>query len=315
MLVQSSTVRIELEIKMEMEIKTVVVVGTGTMGRQIGFQCAVSGFQTVMYDVNEASLDGSRSSHRKFAEVFVAKRGSSQKTIDAAIARLSYTSDLGQACANVDLVSESVPEDPEIKREVYGLLNEHCPDHTIFTTNTSTLLPSQFADATGRPDRFLALHFANPVWDANIGEVMPHQGTDPAVFERVLDFAAEIGMVPIRLEKEQNGYVINSLLMPLLVAAQGLVTNEVATHEDVDRTWMVSTKMPVGPFGIMDLIGLETISNVLEYWAEADDDNELRKNAAYVKKRFLDHGLLGVKTGQGYYTYPGPVFKDDDFVQ
>lgn len=297
-----------------MEIKKVVVVGTGTMGGQIGFQCAVSGFQTVMCDINEASLDGCRSSHRRFAEVFVAKRGSSQEVVDAAVARLSYTDDLAQACRDADLVSESVPEDPEIKRAVYAQLNRCCPDHTILTTNTSTLLPSQFAESTGRPDRFLALHFANPVWDANIGEVMPHPGTDPEVFERVLEFVAEIGMVPIRLEKEQNGYIINSLLMPLLIAAQGLITNDVATHEDVDRTWMISTKMPVGPFGIMDLIGLETIFNVVRYWAETDGDEELRKNAVFIKKRFVDRGRLGVKSGEGYYSYPGPAFAQEGFL-
>ncbi len=298
-----------------MEIKKVVVVGTGTMGGQIGFQCAVSGFQTVMCDINEASLDGCRSSHRRFAEVFVAKRGSSQEVVDAAVARLSYTDDLAQACRDADLVSESVPEDPEIKRAVYAQLNRCCPDHTILTTNTSTLLPSQFAESTGRPDRFLALHFANPVWDANIGEVMPHPGTDPEVFERVLEFVAEIGMVPIRLEKEQNGYIINSLLMPLLIAAQGLITNDVATHEDVDRTWMISTKMPVGPFGIMDLIGLETIYNVVRYWAETDGDEELRKNAVFIKKRFVDRGRLGVKSGEGYYSYPGPAFAQEGFLE
>lgn len=297
-----------------MEIKKVVVVGAGTMGRQIGFQCAVSGFETVMYDGQQDALDDCRKKHLEYGGRFVAKRGFCAEDIEDAVARLYYTTDLAEACRNADLVSESVPEDPVIKHEVYGRLNRRCPDHTVFTTNTSTLLPSQFADATGRPDRFLALHFANPVWDANIAEVMPHPGTDPAVFQRVLDFAAEIGMVPIRLEKEQNGYVINSLLMPLLVAAQGLVTNEVAAPEDVDRTWMVSTKMPVGPFGIMDLIGLETIHNVLAYWAAADEDEELQKHADFIKSRFVDRGDLGVKTGRGFYTYPGPAFAKEGFL-
>lgn len=297
-----------------MKIKKVVVVGAGTMGRQIGFQCAVSGFQTVMCDAQQEALDDCREKQHEYASLFVAKRGARAENIDAAVARLSYTIDLAEACRNADLVSESVPEDPKIKHEVYCRLNRHCPDHTIFATNTSTLLPSQFAEATGRPERFLALHFANPVWDANIGEVMPHPGTDPAIFQRVVDFAAEIGMVPIRLEKEQNGYVINSLLMPLLVAAQGLVTNDVATHEDVDRTWMVSTKMPVGPFGIMDLIGLETIHNVLAYWAEADEDDELRRIANSIKTRFVESGNLGVKTGKGYYNYPGPAFAREGFL-
>ena len=121
-------------------------------------------------------------------------------------------------------------------------------------------------------------------------------------------------MVPIRLEKEQNGYVINSLLVPLLCAAQALVTNGVTSHEAVDRTWMISTRMPVGPFGIMDVIGLETVYNVVAYWAEAGGDEQLRKSAAYVKQHFVDQGKLGVKTAAGYYTYSGPAYREDGFL-
>jgi 3-hydroxyacyl-CoA dehydrogenase len=297
-----------------MDITTVLIVGAGTMGRQIGFQCAVRGFDTVTYDVNDVLLDACRGTHRQFAEIFVAKRGASREAVDAAIARLTYTTDLANACRHADLVSESVPENPEVKREVFEQLNRHCPGHTIFTTNTSTLLPSQLADATGRPERFLALHFANPVWDANIGEVMPHPGTDPAIFERVCEFAKEIGMVPIRLEKEQHGYVINSLLVPLLCAAQALVTDGVTSHEEVDRTWMIATRMPAGPFGIMDVIGLETVFNVVTYWAEAGGDERLRSSAAYIKRHFVDRGKLGVKTGAGFYTYPSPAFREDGFL-
>jgi 3-hydroxyacyl-CoA dehydrogenase len=247
--------------------------------------------------------------------MFTATMGSARDDVDAALGRISYTTDLADAARGADLVSESIPEDPDLKRKLYEQLRELCPPTTIFTTNTSTLLPSQLADATGRPERFLALHFANPVWHANIGEVMGHPGTDPEVIDRVVRFAAEIGMVPIRLEREQNGYVINSLLVPLLTAAQSLVTNGVSDPEDVDRTWMIATKMPRGPFGIMDLIGMETIHNVTAYWAEVRDDAQLRKNAAYIKRRFIDTGKLGIKTGEGYYSYPDPAFSNPDFVR
>jgi 3-hydroxybutyryl-CoA dehydrogenase len=143
---------------------------------------------------------------------------------------------------------------------------------------------------------------------------MGHPGTDPAIFERVVQFAREIGMVPIPLEKEQNGYVINSLLIPLLSAAQNLVTNEVTHFESVDKTWMISTGMPMGPFGIIDMIGLETMYNVTAHWAEVLQDEQLKKNAAYVKEHFLDQGKLGQKTGEGYYRYPHPRFKEEDFL-
>jgi len=296
------------------KINRVLIVGAGTMGRQIGYQCALHGFDTVIYDVNEPALERCRARHRRFARLFVEDRGIDQQQADAALARISYTSDLPAAAREVDLVSESAPEIPEIKAEVYGRLNDLCPGRTIFTTNTSTMLPSRMAEVTGRPARFVALHFANPVWSSNIGEVMGHPGTDPAVFERVLKFAAEIGMVPIRLEKEAAGFISNALLVPFLMAAQELVADGVASHEDVDRTWMVMTGMPMGPFGIMDLVGLETAYNIACHGAEARNDARMRTNAEYLKRQFVDQGKLGLKSGEGYYTYPDPAYKDENFV-
>jgi 3-hydroxyacyl-CoA dehydrogenase len=297
-----------------MSIRNVLIVGTGTLGQQIGFQCAMQGFRTTMYDLRQASLETCRASHQQYAELFRSQRGTSPAAAAAGLARLSYTTDLAAACADADLVSESVPEDPEIKRKVWGELNRHCPATTIFTTNTSTLLPSQLADATGRPGRFLALHFANIIWDHNIGEVMGHPGTDPAVYDDVVAFAKAIGMVPILVRKEQSGYIINSLLVPWLTAAQTLVTNAVATPQDVDRTWMISTKMALGPFAILDMIGLETAYNVAIYWAGVNGDAQLKANAVYLKQNYLDHGKLGTKTGEGFYKYPNPAFQQPDFL-
>ena len=295
-------------------IKNVLIAGSGTLGRQIGFQCAMHGFETTMYDLRQESLDSCRVSHQQYAEHFRNQRGKSQKETDAALARLAYTTDLAEAGRDADLVSESVPENPEIKQKIYALLNKCCPAKPIFTTNTSTLLPSQMAEATGRPARFLALHFANQIWDSNIGEVMGHAGTDPEVFEVVVKFAIAIGMVPIRLDKEQSGYVINSLLVPWLMAAQSLVTNEVAVPEDVDKTWMIATKMALGPFGLLDVIGMETAYNVAAYWGEVNADEQLKKNAAYLKKHFVDANKLGMKTGEGYYRYPNPAYQQPGFL-
>ncbi len=297
-----------------MDIKKVLVVGTGTLGQQIGFQCAIHGFNTIMYDVSPRSIESCRDSHRRFAEMFRGERGTPRERVDAALARLSYTTDLAEAAKDADLVSESVPEVLEIKQDVYARLSKACPARTIFTTNTSTLLPSQMAQATGRPERFLALHFANQIWDHNIGEVMGHAGTAPEIFETVVAFAKAIGMVPIRIEKEQNGYIINSLLVPWLTAAQSLVTNEVAKFEDVDRTWMISTGMKAGPFGLMDVIGLETAFNVTAYWGMVRGDEQMTRNAAYLKERFVDKGKLGTKTGEGYYKYPAPAYQQADFL-
>ncbi|GAE48099.1 3-hydroxybutyryl-CoA dehydrogenase [Mesobacillus boroniphilus JCM 21738] len=128
----------------------------------------------------------------------------------------------------------------------------------MFATNTSTLLPSQFADATGRPEKFLALHFANEIWKNNTAEVMMHPGTDKEVFNDLLEFAKAIGMVALPLYKEQPGYILNSLLVPFLEAGQMLLMKEVADPETIDKTWMIATGAPKGPFAILDIVGITT---------------------------------------------------------
>ena len=298
-----------------MNIKNVLVAGTGTLGSEIGFQCARHGFKTTMYDINEAALEGCRKSHREIGEATKADLGLDDKIIEAAHANLSYSTDLATAASDCDLVSESVPEVPEIKCKVFAELNEACPDHTIFTTNSSSLLPSQIAEATGRPKRFLALHFANRIWSANFAEVMKHPGTSSDVFERVLRFAKEIGMVPIKIEKENNGYVLNALLIPLLNAAQTLVANGIASPFDVDRTWMIATSVPMGPFATIDAVGLDLTYTIGEYWAGVFGEEQARKNLDYLKKNYLDKGKLSKKSGEGFYTYPDPEYAKSDFLK
>lgn len=296
-----------------MTIKKVLVVGVGTMGQQIGFQCAIHGFETVMFNFRQPSLDACREMHGEFARLFM-KRGRSSDEVEAALGRISYTTDLAQACDGVDLVSESIVEDLEAKREVYPLLHQHCPASTIFTTNTSTFLPSQIADSTGRPGQFMALHFIVGVWDSNVVELMAPESTARETFDAVYQFSQAIGMVPVTIRKEQPGYIINSLLIPWAVAAQSLVTNEVASATDIDKTWMISTKMGMGPFGFMDAVGIGTVHTILANLAEATGDQQHLKNAAYLKHNFIDKNRLGVKTGEGYYTYPDPYFMKKEFL-
>jgi 3-hydroxybutyryl-CoA dehydrogenase len=169
----------------------------------------------------------------------------------------------------------------------------------VFATNSSTLLPSQLSAATGRPDRFLALHFANHIWRQNTAEVMGSPETDPAVFDRVLAFATEIGMVPIPVRKEQPGYVLNSLLVPLLGAAAQLVLRGVAEPETVDATWRIGTGAPMGPFQIIDVVGLRTVHAI----SSASDDEGAQLWAAYLQEHYLDHGKFGVESGEGFYRY------------
>ena len=298
-----------------MKLNKVMVAGGGTLGSQIAWQTAFEGFDVVIYDPFEKGLEASKEFHDSFAELFSAERGASEAEIAATRARISYSTSIVEAVADADLVSESVPEIVEIKQQFYRDLSAAAPEKTIFTSNSSTFVPSQFLEFVDRPGKFLALHFANLIWDNNIGEVMRHPGTDSDVFETVAAFAKDIGMVPLRIEVEQPGYLINSLLVPWLNAAQSLITNGVSTPSDVEKSWLLISKSKYGPIATMDIIGFETIYNICLYWAEKNDDPQMLSNGEYIKQHFIDKGLLGAKTGQGYFSWPNPESLDPDFLK
>jgi len=297
-----------------MEIKNVTIAGAGVLGSQIAWQTAFHGFNVTVYDVFEKGLEGGKESHKKFAEIFRSQRGASQKEIDATFSRLSYTTNLEEAVKDADIISESVPENLEIKKSFYKDLAKFAPEKTIFTSNSSTMLPSMYAEETGRPEKFLALHFANPVWDANIGEVMMHAGTDIKYFDIVLEFAKNIGMVPIPINKEQPGYVLNSLLVPLLTIGQHLYFTGVSDYESIDKTWMISTGAKYGPFGIIDMIGMQTVYNIALMNGQKTNNKEMIERAAQIKAEFIDKGKLGIATGEGFYKYPNPKYQNPDFL-
>ena len=221
--------------------------------------------------------------------------GTTPEATTRVAAAIALSSDLAQAVRDADLVIEAVPEKLELKRSVYAELARLAREGTIFATNSSTLLPSAFADATGRPEKFLALHFANHIWRQNTAEVMGTPQTDPEVFEQVARFAAEIGMEPIRLHKEQPGYVLNSLLVPLLNAAAALLLKGVASPEDIDKTWRIGTGAKLGPFQIYDIIGLRTAYNI------ASANPATQGWAEYLKVNYIDKGRLGAGAGGGFY--------------
>ncbi|MBE9488739.1 MAG: 3-hydroxyacyl-CoA dehydrogenase [Bacteroidetes bacterium] len=297
-----------------MNIKNVTIAGAGTLGSQIAWQTAFKGFNVTVYDAFDKGLERGKQFHQQFANLFLKTRGVSQEEINQTLARLSYTTNLAEAVKDADLISESIPENLEIKKAFYVELSNLAPEKTIFTTNSSTLLPSQYAVETGRPEKFLALHFANWIWDANIGEVMGHPDTDSKYFDRVIEFAKDIGMVPIPIHKEQHGYVINSLLGPLLQAAGNLLVNDVSDFETIDKTWMITSGTKMGPCAIMDMVGLETVYNIEKLWGERLNDKLGLARAEYLKKNFVDKHKLGMKTREGFYTYPNPKYKDPDFL-
>ena len=296
------------------DVRRIAIVGAGTMGQQIGFQCAGHGYDVVVYDIDPAALESARKRIDTYAEGLEAGGAITSELPTAARERIEMTTDISTAARDADLLSEAVPEDPDLKGLVLAEFNAACPPRTVFMTNTSTLLPSQFADASGRGDRLLALHFHLPVWINNLVDVMPHPGTAPEVTPLVVAFARRIGQVPIELHREHNGYVFNSMYSALNSAAITLAQQGVASIEDIDRSWMHITKAPVGPLGALDAVGLDTVWTITDYWARQLGDPQLRANAAFLKD-YVDRGDLGVKTGRGFYAYPEPAYARPGFVE
>jgi 3-hydroxyacyl-CoA dehydrogenase len=282
-------------------LKNITVLGTGVLGSQIAFQTAFRGFEVVAWDIDEAALNAAELRFRALVARYIHDDvdGVAGGTAEEAMNRIHYSADLTEAVKDADLVIEAVPEALQIKLDTYAKLSEVAPAKTIFATNSSTLLPSKLMDATGRPDRFLALHFANEIWKFNIAEVMGTPKTDPAVYDTVVEFAGDIGMVPIEIKKEKAGYVLNSLLVPLLNAAADLLVDGIADPETVDKTWRIATGSPAGPFQIYDVIGLMTPYNI----ALANPYPKSQAFAKLLKERYIDQGKLGVATGEGFYSY------------
>ena len=291
------------------DINNILILGSGTLGLRIGLAAAINGYQVVIYDINEATfLDAKRVQHSLLMQLVKSKK-IAENHIEKIKLAIKWTTDAELASKNIDLVSESVTEDVDIKKKVWKQFGTLCPAHTIFTTNTSYLLPSMFANESGRPALFCALHF-HDVFYANVVDIMPHSGTSPWMMELLADFGRSLGQTPVIMQKESHGYIFNSMLMSLLGAAGELITLNISDIENVDRSWMGNFKMPMGPFGILDEIGLETAWHVVK---NNTDDKSIR--FAELLEWYVSQGKLGKKTGEGFYTYPNPTYSRKGFLE
>lgn len=295
-----------------MAIQKVTVAGSGVLGSQIAFQSAFKGFDVTVYDINEAAVEKAKDRIKNLRHAYHRDIAATDEAFNAGISRLKYTDDLGKAVKDADLVIEAVPERPDIKHDFYKKIGPLAPAKTIFASNSSTLVPSMFAADTGRPKQFLNMHFSNQVWVNNTAEIMGSPETDPAIYDEIVQYAQDIGMVPIQLKKEQPGYILNSLLIPFLDAAEKLWINGVADPHTIDKTWIVATGAPFGPFGILDAVGIRTAYNITA--AELPENPGLQPILDKLKE-LLDQGKLGQESGEGFYKYPNPAFKQKDFLK
>lgn len=318
-----------------MAYKKVVVAGGGVLGSQIAFQSAYCGFDVTIWLRSESSIGRTRPKIDKLKDTYLAAiEAMSQDTKawcagiadsdhfdkDACIAKtlaayenLKLELDLTKACENADLVIESMTENVQDKITFYKKLAPVLPEKTVIVTNSSTLLPSQFAKYTGRPNKYLSLHFANSIWKNNTAEIMAQNQTEQKYFDEVMEFGNQIRMISLPVKKEKNGYLLNSMLVPFLLSGLDLYVSGVSDPQSIDIAWTRGTGAPKGPFQIFDTVGLTTAYNiVMQYQKVPGLFSPLLKKMmmpynfkkmAEVLKKYIDEGKLGMSSGEGFYKY------------
>ena len=285
------------------------ILGAGTLGWRIGLQAALSGYTTLLYDVSAPQLERAQRLQANMLGRLVHKGHYPEAFAKTAHDRITVTTDAAEFAERVDFVSESVTEQLELKRDVWSGFAERWTPGTRLTTNTSYLLPSQLADVVGDAANFCAFHF-HDVFDARVVDVMPHADTDAALVSWLMRLGRTLRQVPVHVSRETSGYLFNHMLMAYLGAAGHLLASDTASAQDIDRSWMGNLGTRIGPFGMMDQVGLDTVLHILS--ARTD-----RRSVAFREliAPMVAAGRLGRKSGEGFYAYPDPAFARAEFLQ
>ena len=295
-------------------ISSVSVVGAGFMGNQIALHCAAQGKQVWLHDLQEEAIQRSADEIVPgFLDRMIADGSADAKHRRAILDRVRRTNDLDRAVGEAALVIEAIQEDVDVKRETFRKLDEMCPPETILSTNSSSIRVSRIESATSRPDRTLNAHFVQPIWRHPFVELMRGSSTSDATMQAVQDFMISIEVIPVLVRKQSTGFIFNRMWRALKKEALRVVDQGIATPEDVDRTWMIQMETPMGPLGLMDVIGLDVVRDIeLVYYEESGDPSD-QPPAILLDK--IAQGHLGEKTGQGFYSYPDPAWKAPDFLK
>lgn len=314
-----------------MKISNVVVVGGGVLGSQIAFQSAYCGFNVTIWLRSEGSITRTQPKLDNLKEVYIETinkmatpegqtpsnwaRGIADyetfnkeeciKNVEKAYEGIKLELDLGKAVKDADLIIESMAENVDEKIALYKRLTQYLPEKTVIVTNSSTLLPSKFAKYTGRPEKYLSLHFANSIWKNNTAEIMAQKQTDSSYFDLIMDFAKDIRMIPLPVRKEKSGYLLNSMLVPLLFSGMDLYVNGISDPESIDKAWTLGTGAPKGPFQILDTVGLTTAYNIVQMYVKVPSFLAPYnfKGMEKMLKKYIDEGKLGMSSGEGFYKY------------
>ena len=285
-----------------MTIQKVGVVGCGLMGAGIAQVSAAAGFETVVREVSGEIVDKGLKNIEKNLGRLVQKGALDESKKGEIRGRLKGTTALDDL-KDCDVVIEAIIEQLPAKRELFSALDKLCPASTIFASNTSSLTITEIATATKRPERFVGLHFFNPVPVMNLVEVVRTIATDPAVYEEMLAFGAKLGKTPVRAH-DSTGFIVNRLLVPYLLDAIRALEEGVGSIEDIDNSMKLGCGHPMGPLTLLDFVGLDTtyyISNIM-----FDEFHEKRFASPPLLKRMVLAGWNGRKSGRGFYDYADP---------
>lgn len=314
-----------------MQIKNIVVAGGGVLGSQIAFQSAYCGFNVTIWLRSQSSITRTQPKLDYLRQVYIDTiekmstpegqtasewaRGIADfdsfdkedciSKVEKAYSSIRLELDMQKAVADADLVIESMAENVDDKITFYKSLAPLLEEKTVIVTNSSTLLPSKFAKYTGRADKYLSLHFANSIWKNNTAEIMAQAKTDGKYFDLIMDFAKDIRMIALPVKKEKSGYLLNSMLVPLLFSGMDLYVNGISDPESIDKAWTLGTGAPKGPFQILDTVGLATAYNIVLMYVKIPSFLAPYnfKGMAKMLKKYIDEGKLGMASGEGFYKY------------
>ena len=269
------------------------------MGSGIAQVSAQAGYETIVRDISDPVLEKSRSGVEKVLAKGIERGKVTPEQRDAALSKLKFTTELSELAA-CDIIIEAVVEDLEMKNAMWKDLHEICPPATIFASNTSSLTIAAMAAACGRPDKMLGLHFFNPVPLMKLVEVVRTITTSDETAESAFEFAKKLGKEPIRA-KDNSGFVVNLLLIPYMLDAINALEANVASIEDIDKAMQLGAGHPMGPFTLLDFVGLDTTYKIAEIMF--DEYREKRYAPPPLLKRMVIAGMYGRKSGQGFYDY------------
>lgn len=282
-----------------MSIKTIGIIGAGTMGNGIAQSCAMSGFATVMLDINDAALGKGMATISKSLDRLIKKEKVTEEEKSAIVGRIKTTTDMNDMSC-VDLVIEAATENEGLKLKIIRDIEKVIAPQTIIASNTSSISITHMAAATSRPDRFVGLHFFNPVPVMALVEIIRGLQTSDETHARVESLAQALGKYPITV-KNNPGFVVNRILCPMINEAIFAFSEGLASAEAIDEGMKLGCNHPIGPLALADMVGLDTLLAVMQVFYEGFDDSKYRP--APLLKEMVGAGYLGRKSGRGFYTY------------